>query len=80
VTGGVSVSNARRLSDFNGPFVYGQASYGEGVIGGIQGEFGKNSCGRTIGVGTIGAGVGAEAPIPFTGAIGVVNTWTFESW
>jgi len=70
---GPSVSNAENLSDFEEWFLYGGASAGEAQYGaGVQGQIGKNGCGRTIWSATAGwapslqLGVGGEAGVSYT--------------
>lgn len=77
----ISFSNAHKLSDFGGPFIYAGGTVGEGAeSGGVQGQLGRNSCGRLIWVGSVGWTPTGDFPTPFSGEAGVSNTATFAPW
>jgi RHS repeat-associated protein len=75
LTGGVQVSNADTIYDLSGPFAEGGGCVGEGGV--VCDSFfrGTDHCGRDVGGGYLGGGIGAG--VPWEGHIGGTNTRVF---
>jgi RHS repeat-associated protein len=65
-------SNARRVCDLSGPFLFGAASAGEGDVVGVEGYHGNGVTGFNL-----FEGVGGGTPVSATGG---VSTTTIQPW